>query len=116
MKKTTLSIAMAMILLLSIPPISRAEPYIMIGNPSCGEWLNETRPIGMKYNDVSWLFGYISAYNGFYVGQTKKELLTNVKTFDISAWMDKYCRENPLEAIADGVPELYKELAERQPK
>lgn len=116
MRKTTFSILIVASLLLTMPTTSKAQVTnaITIGNPSCGEWVNPNTPIGMRYNNKSWLFGFISAFNVFYVKQMGKELLSDLVTYDISAWMDKYCKENPLNKISQGVPALYKELATRQ--
>lgn len=60
----------------------------------------------------SWVQGYLSAYNNY-----SKYPMVDVPSFaGIAAFLDKYCRDNPLHHVAHGVDALLAELGGyRQP-
>jgi hypothetical protein len=57
-----------------------------------------------------WVLGFVSGANTFNVNA---ELLERVDAPAIDAWVDNYCRSNPLENVYDAVVALVKELLSR---
>jgi len=84
----------------------KAYQELGAGLSSCGEWLSE-RPSGNYFNEAQWMLGFISA-TGYYEVMDLKE--TDVKA--LTAWMDNYCRANPLDKFSEGVHLLVEELAQ----
>ena len=85
------------------------------GAATCGEWL-EAR----KDNTVSelvlksWILGFISSYNHYvYSGSNPDGIFGSTDVNGLPAWMDKYCRENPLNSVYDGTVPLIDELRHR---
>lgn len=72
------------------------------GVASCGKWL-EARKAENYYTYGQWVLGYISAMS--------MELRLKQSDSDaISAWMDNYCREHPLDTIQTATLELLSAL------
>jgi hypothetical protein len=83
-----------------------AQAVQLIGVIDCGKWLADKNP---EYK--WWLAGYMS-------GMTIKDNqgtdpLAGVTAEQLVAWMDKYCRENPLSYVTAGGVTLLKELKAR---
>jgi len=83
--------------------------YVVHGVRSCGGWINDRKKGGWpRLGNIFWITGYISAYNKQtpdvfdIMGSTDKE--------NIYLWMDKYCQENPLSNLAEGMNVLIEEL------
>jgi len=80
------------------------------GPPDCGQWLSHQHGSieGEWYK--SWLMGFLS---GFSVGRGKNYLggTSATSTF---FWMDKYCRENPLNTTIQGSAALINELRKQK--
>ena len=78
------------------------------GTSSCGRWLEmrEDRRAGPM---EGWVMGYLSAMSE----ARKVDLLREVDTRAVFAWMDVYCKENPLKPMLDGAQELARELRGR---
>ncbi len=76
------------------------------GAGSCGEWV-ESRDQEYPRGHVTWLLGWISAA-GYYEGE-----LAQSDSPALAAWMDNYCKANPLDGIVDGAKKLVEELKQR---
>jgi hypothetical protein len=81
---------------------SRAYAYYAIGagTGSCGTWTAERRHPNavLALMDEQWVVGFLSGV-GFYSGN-----LDPMKGLDAEAawaWMDNYCKANPLASMAD---------------
>ncbi len=80
----------------------------MIATPDCGTWLSSSNtPVSAL---KSWLAGYLSGLNAA-VGDAKHDPLEKLSSANqVFAWMDNYCRANPLKMVSDGGAQLYLEL------
>ncbi len=76
------------------------------GTGSCGEWTESRNQDRLSYHAV-WIKGWISAA-GYYEGE-----LANSDSPALDAWMDNYCKANPLDGIVDGAEKLVEELKQR---
>lgn len=86
-------------------------PRVMIygvGASSCGTWLADRQAQRHQF-DLSWILGFLSASGSFaaLAGGHLSETDANA----VAAWVDKYCRDNPLKNIADASGNLFVELA-----
>lgn len=85
-----------------IPAYLCAEPLKVSIN--CPEWV-EARQQNNYQNALSWLQGYVSAYNEYeYSGRDPDGVLGTKDSDEVAEWMDNYCKKNeasnPQEAIA----------------
>lgn len=91
----------------------RAAPVIGIGLFSCGEYLAHRRDDGQDFRAaqtgiyVSWVFGYLSAYNQF---SSQQQILELPGDATIVAYLDKYCAANPLGSVLSGTSCLMADL------
>ncbi len=76
---------------------------------SCGKWLEAERSDDIARGVASsWIWGYLARATNAYNG----ELLSgSVDGPSIRAWMDNYCRTQPLSNIWAGARELERRLA-----
>jgi hypothetical protein len=82
------------------------------GSPDCGQWLAEKT----TYRKA-WLTGYLSGLNTAHYAINKRDPLDLLSSMDQAfAWMDNYCRKNPLERVSSGGFELFVELLKREAK
>lgn len=78
------------------------------GASSCGKWLADRTSL-IHSIELNWVFGFLTASEnysaslGVHVRQTDKDA--------VEAFVDKYCRENPLKDIADASVGLVLELS-----
>lgn len=81
----------------------------------CGSWVEYRRQPGSQDEQVMklWLWGYVS---GYALASPKGEQLDLPSGSTISAWMDKYCRDEPLSTIVTGGAALVKELSGKRRK
>jgi len=83
--------------------------YNVQGPISCGIWVKDRQKGGWEFaSDVYWIGGYITAYNA----QTPDvfDILNKTDMESVFLWMDKYCQENPLRKLAEGMESLTDEL------
>jgi hypothetical protein len=81
------------------------------GSQSCGAWIEARRQrnqvsVGMG----SWVLGYITAYNTF---EGTGNVLRGTDLEGTLAWIDKHCRDNPTEDLANAVVALIRHLEPR---
>ena len=80
------------------------------GTPDCGQWLAEKT----TYRKA-WLTGYLSGLNSAHYITTDRDPLDMLSSMDQAyAWMDNYCRQNPLEKISVGSFILFVELMRKE--
>jgi hypothetical protein len=75
------------------------------GASSCGKWLAADQEDHYFY--LQWVLGYVSAAGHYDV----KGNLRDTDAEAMSAWIDSYCRQHPLELIATAADVLVRELA-----
>lgn len=83
-----------------------------LGVSSCGVYLDFRNPRSEQLDTAlaSWISGFISGMNNsrFKLTKAYPKLLPDGPS--VLAYMDKYCRENPLKAIWQGADALFEEL------
>jgi hypothetical protein len=86
------------------------------GERSCGRWL-ETRPSGVDRNNgeavvatEGWLVGFMA---GLAMG-TGRDALRGTDLPSMAAWVDNYCKANPLDGLSNAGEALFFELAKRR--
>jgi hypothetical protein len=94
----------AMLLLvatISTAQAEQTEPRTLIGpiGFSCGKWTNA--PIGTdeRAQLEMWVTGYLSGLNM----ESSTDFLRDRDADGLTAWIDNYCRRNPLHAITQAL-------------
>jgi len=83
--------------------------YVLIGRISCGDWVKDRKEESWALTaNSSWLSGYITAYN--IRTPDVYNILGSTDMESVRLWMDKYCQENPLSKLVDGMSVLTNEL------
>lgn len=86
---------------------AKTEALAIFGEPDCGKWLEGSSPIRK-----TWLLGYLSGLNS--MDATRIDALDQLQSAQQAyVWMDNYCKENPLNGVAEGAAHLFFELANR---
>jgi hypothetical protein len=82
------------------------------GSASCGDWLAaRTEQSDVRHQvQLAWVLGFLSAAGGYDV----RGDLRHTDSHAIAAWVDKYCRDNPLDIVAVGARHLVDELSKPQ--
>lgn len=86
-----------------------AQNMSLLSTYSCGKYA-ESRVQSSIVPSV-WLLGFLSGANLY--KEQKNNLLKDVDRESIFLWMDKYCKEKPLDFIDDGGQALMKELYQK---
>lgn len=83
-----------------------------LGAEGCGKHIAWRREGLAAYDRgiVQWTWGYISAFNNAAKKQTPNKTLAPTT---VLAYLDKYCRDHPLELVTSGVQELIQDLGGR---
>lgn len=94
-------------------PAWASNPYTALGagSNSCGTWVAE---IGTAagIEDRSWVLGFLTAFD-LYGLSINANVARGVNSTGLLAWIDNYCRANPLDMIGDAVEKLIAELRAR---
>lgn len=98
MKKIITAIAILMVMNPAYSAITSGT-----GNDSCGSWLSE-RKFNQAGLSEQWVLGWVSAFD--FICMKEKTALNGVNAESIWAYIDKYCRENPLNNVVDGAMAL----------
>lgn len=79
----------------------------------CGSWIEARKDSGSSRASIMivWTWGYVS---GIAHADPRFKSIDLPNGSSISAWMDKYCRENPLKNIVLGSADLMEELAPKK--
>lgn len=87
----------------------RAGYIIGVGGLSCGKYLEHRQQNYAPQTDlyVNWTWGYLSAYNHF---AAQQQVLPPDDPPSILAYLDKYCRDHPLDKIINGAVALIGDL------
>ncbi|HET7832130.1 MAG TPA: hypothetical protein VFK88_04110 [Gallionella sp.] len=108
MKKTALAFT-----LLLFTTSSFAGEIQGAGSSTCGAWL-QYRGANQYYGELHWIQGFISSYNQYvYSGKNPNGIFGSADSNALAAWMDNYCRANPLDTVYRGTLVLVDELKGR---
>ena len=80
---------------------ARAQQYKVFGhgNQSCGSWTEAKEETNLELIVfTSWLSGYLSAVSVWVETGSGRVNETDIR--GAVAWMDNYCRDNPLDSVA----------------
>ena len=110
MRKVLFNLALLLSITCNVALAQRAAPVDGPAALSCGSY-TEARindgTIGPNSIQVfAWIQGYLSGYNNF----AKYPIVTVPELPAIAKFMDKYCAENPMHHVANGVNALLAEL------
>jgi len=85
------------------------KPPIIYGQgvSSCGTWLAARGELPRHLAQISWVLGWLSAAGHYSVTSDLRETDSDA----VAAWVDKYCREHPLNDISDAAASLVDELS-----
>ena len=86
-----------------------------LGQPDCGRWIDAK---GGNPTYKTWLYGFLTALNLSEMGSKgAKDVLSYLSsTAQVDAWMNNYCKANPLDSVGVGAMKLYMELRDRSGK
>ncbi len=70
-----------------------------VGAKSCGKWLEGREMRSDTIDDflVSWIQGFLSGLNMHRKSLTNEDMISLPDSSTLLAYVDKYCRDNPLE-------------------
>lgn len=82
---------------------------IGIGNSSCGSWTSwrsstDMESFSMAFGARSWVAGYLTATAGEY--EQINKAIHQVDSTGLEAWIDNWCRANPLRSIGEAANAL----------
>lgn len=98
---------------LPVPDSRDVRFYAFPGADSCGDWTLNRENRGRRTQALEgWVLGYVSGYN-FYRDPTG-DVAPDVTAIALLAWVDGYCKANPLDNLAEVSLKLIDELTHRQ--
>lgn len=94
-----------------------ADKYVFpgAGATSCGSWL-KLRAEGdemLGFIVTSWVQGFLSGMNVQRYRLAKKDMVLIPDSPSIQAYVDKYCRDNPLKTPFEASISMYREISEK---
>jgi hypothetical protein len=99
----------ALTLCLALATANAAHQIVGPGTESCGKWLKLSENDLEKHTYKPWVQGFLSAANLL----ANDEFLKQTDPATIFAWMDNYCRQNPLHDLNSATMALIIELSKR---
>ena len=103
-----------LLMALSVAGASAQTTLVMgEGQVSCGTYLQDRRnaKTTQDYVYATWVRGFLSGFNFATQG---KQVSGGTEPATILAYLDKYCRDNPLHFLAGGAFSLVKDLGGTQ--
>ncbi|MEB0059238.1 hypothetical protein QN413_20805 [Variovorax sp. LG9.2] len=104
--------AAALSLCLSLPICASARPFKFQYVLSCGDYLAQPVLAYQRQYAVSFVRGYMSAYN---VYNQRHQIMQDIEISSLDAYIEKFCREHPLEDSGAAALALMKELGATPP-
>ncbi len=80
------------------------------GTSSCGSYLAHESDPTARVMFISWVQGFLSGMNMADYVTAKQPFVLLPDSDSIMAYIDKYCRDNPLKSPSRGAMQLYSEL------
>jgi len=105
------------ILLVSVTAKAQYRVVVGQGTSSCSEWTQESPRRTARANSMAnWAIGFVAGANVFQEDD-RKDFLSELTTPQaLSGWIDKYCKENPLDVLGTAASKLVLELRARREK
>jgi len=103
--KSTVAALVIAVFLISGP--AWAQYYVSrgLGAASCGKWTSAVALENYTYVAmVQWLNGYLTAYSAWVEGESGP--VSKLDTEGLKAWVDNYCRDNPLKSVSTAASKL----------
>lgn len=103
--KNTLLAAAILATLIAAPPADAQRAFTSggHGNVECGKYLKVRADRGDVDAIVAWTWGYMTAYNQW---STYPQINQFPADHTVLAYLDKHCRDNPLDNVLQGIVEL----------
>jgi len=101
--------AFALVALTSLPLLAEAQVPISVwgsGGFSCGDWLEDTKREVSRIQYTEWMLGFLTSFNYY----NRNNQVRPPDRASVSAWIDKYCRDNPLHQQFMAAAALVEEL------
>ncbi|NEX94650.1 hypothetical protein [Caulobacter sp. 17J65-9] len=96
----------------SAPAQAQGVKFSYMGEMSCGAWPKHSPYTAIdKALTLNWVLGFISGRSSL----RERDMLATVDIASVSAWMDNYCAEHPLDTVIMAAHALEKELLARAP-
>ena len=105
------ALAFFMSVLISVPAIAMDESgnSEVVGAISCGNWVIFRKDMGWEdATTAAWISGFLTGFN--LAMPDMYSIRGNTDLESIYLWMDKYCSENPLKNLHNGMQQLTIEL------
>ena len=92
---------------------SKKSTIVGVGAIECGIWIKGRSAHDEKIDNLflAWLQGYLSGLNGQRILDSRNDTASVPGPDSVLAYIDKYCREHPLETVVAGATMLYGEIA-----
>ena len=81
-----------------------------IGMQGCGQYIENRRTPNQRYDNemAEWFYGFLTGRNYY---SSSPQIKRSIEASTVLAYLDKYCRENPLASVGAGALELVKVYA-----
>jgi hypothetical protein len=112
--KTILRALFTLLVIATSSVLAQDKPVSILSyeDTSCGAWSQSADVEWARAQYVSWFRGFVSGYNfGNSDNQVHLERMPNKQTLYL--YIDKYCRDNPLNPFVSAAFKLVEELRER---
>ena len=104
----TIAATVVLLNVITVPAwAQRAAGVRGAGNVGCGEFLEDRRLDRYKQVYTEWIAGFLSGYN-IYSNQVALQTIPDEATID--AYLQKHCRDNPLDKITRAAFFLIRDL------
>ena len=77
------------------------------GAASCAAWDNSIYHLDDRREQVSWLYGYVSARSD---SPARQAVLRHTSGYSITTWMDGYCARHPRDLLISAADKLLAEV------
>jgi hypothetical protein len=123
LKNLLIFAALGYALLANAAAVAEPQRYGVLGdgNTSCGTCTRD-RTGGAVFDRASanfhlaWVLGFLSGMNYHHATRQKVGNITRGTDIDgLFAWIDNYCKQHPLDTIANATEALYGALLEKEP-
>ncbi|HJQ64068.1 MAG: hypothetical protein K0R53_650 [Burkholderiales bacterium] len=103
MRKLLIALALAGA---ALPAAAEQKTYAVYMSIPCEAYIQERwDPQGVRYKQIqAWISGYVTAYNGWQADT--HDILGDGNVANVEAWIENYCKTNPLNNLSNAMAEL----------